>query len=105
MNQALRSTLICTAVAGFALVAGCAIDPTDGIAGSRGPVGSLGSECTCSNGQADCDSAQGQCQQGLSCMRTDSGKQVCTHGCPCPLNFVCKAAGVPGARLACFKQP
>ena len=105
MTSALRSILVCTVVAGLALVTGCAIDPTEGIAGSRGPVGALGSECTCSNGQADCDSAQGQCQQGLSCMRTDSGNQVCTHGCPCPLNYVCKAAGVPGARLACFKQP
>ena len=104
MNTVVRSSLV-TTLALVALVAGCAIDPTDGIAGSRGPVGSLGSECSCSNGQADCDGDQGQCQQGLSCMKTDRGNQVCTQACPCPFNYVCKAAGVPGARLACFKQP
>ncbi len=88
-----------------ALGTACAIDPTDGIAGSRGPAGSLGSECTCPNGQADCDGNQSQCQSGLSCLRTDSGNQICTQNCPCPLQYVCKSAGVPGARLACFKRP
>src|SRR5688500_16056420 len=87
-----------------ALVAARAIDPTNNFAGSGG-VGSLGAECTCANGQPDCDSATGQCASGLSCMRTDNGGNICTHACPCPLNYVCKAAGVPGARLACFKQP
>jgi hypothetical protein len=105
MNTAARSAIFTSVVVTFALVVGCAIDPTDGIAASRGPVGSLGSECSCSNGQADCDGAQGQCQPGLSCMKTDNGNQVCTHACPCPINYVCKAAGLPGSRLACFKQP
>ena len=104
MNTAVRSSIASLFVFAVALVSGCAIDPTEGIAASRGPVGSLGAECHCSTGQADCDGDQGQCQEGLSCMRTDSGKQVCTHACPCPLNYVCKAAGVPGARHACFKQ-
>ncbi|MBX3202334.1 MAG: hypothetical protein KF850_08460 [Labilithrix sp.] len=106
MTTGVRSCIVTFFIAVVsALVAGCAVDPTDGIAASRGPVGSLGASCRCSNGQPDCDGDQGQCQEGLSCMRTDSGNQVCTQACPCPLNYICKAAGVPGARLACFKQP
>jgi hypothetical protein len=62
MNNAVRSAVVTVVVAGISLLA-CAIDPTDGIAGS-GPVGSLGSECTCSNGQADCSGDQGQWQKG-----------------------------------------
>lgn len=99
-----RSIVVTGLVLAFAAVTGCAVDPTDVIAGS-GPVGGLGSPCTCSNGAADCDSAQGQCQPGLSCVKGDNDKQICTQGCPCPLNYICKAARVPGARLACFKQP
>lgn len=105
MSTALRNAIATTFLVAFALLAACAVDPTDGLAPSRGPVGALGAECVCSNGQADCDGNQGQCQAGLSCMKTDQGNQVCTHACPCPANFVCRLAGVPGARLACFKQP
>ncbi len=100
-----RATIVTFAALGVALVSACAIDPTNGISASRGPTGSLGAECRCSNGQADCDGDQGQCADGLSCVRTDSGSQICTHACPCPINFVCRAAGVPGSRLSCFKQP
>jgi hypothetical protein len=105
MSTAVRNALATTFLVAFALLAACAVDPTNGLGASLGPSGSLGSECVCSNGQADCDGAQGQCQPGLECMKTDLGGQVCTKACPCPLNYVCKAAGVPGARLACFKQP
>jgi hypothetical protein len=104
MNTVVRNIVAGLFVALVAVVAGCAIDATDVIAGS-GPSGSLGSECKCGNGQADCDGAQGQCQPGLSCVKGDNDKQVCTQGCPCPLNYICKAARVPGARLSCFKQP
>jgi hypothetical protein len=91
------------ALAALGLVVACGIDPTSGVAGSGG-FGSLGTECTCANGRADCEGVTGQCATGLSCMKSDFGPQYCTHACPCPLNYVCKAANVPGARLACFKQ-
>lgn len=97
-----------TAVA-VALVSACAIDPTNGVAGS-GPTGSLGSECRCPTGQADCDGDQGQCQSGLDCRRMDNGKQLCTHDCgaagllTCPVNYACKALGVVGGRLSCVPQ-
>lgn len=105
MNNVQRS-IAAGLVLAFAAVTGCAVDPTDVIAGS-GPSGGLGSPCTCGNGAADCDGAQGQCQSGLSCVKGDNDKQICTQPCAgvCPINFVCKAARVPGARLACFKAP
>ncbi len=100
----IRNAIVLTLTA-LGIFVGCAVDPTSGISASRGPVGSLGAECRCSTGQADCDGDQGQCQDGLVCRTDDSGKQACTHDCPCPLNFVCKAAGLPGQRLSCWKQP
>jgi hypothetical protein len=90
-------------VAVFAAVTGCSLAATE--LPISGPAGSLGAACSCPNGQPDCDGDQAQCQQGLSCVKGDDGKQICTRACPCPLNYVCKAAGLPGSRLACFKQP
>jgi hypothetical protein len=100
-----RNAIVSLLATAFVVVTGCAIDPSGGIAASRGPTGALGARCSCPGSQPDCDGDQGQCNEGLSCMRDDAGNQVCTQGCPCPFNYICKAAGVPGARLSCFKQP
>lgn len=87
------------------VVAACGLDPTDGSVKS-GPEGALGTKCSCLNGQADCNSTNSGCQSGLTCTAQDlGGDNVCTTDCPCPLNYVCRAAGVPGQRMACFKSP
>ena len=87
-------------------VAACSVDAIDGVGPARGGTGAIGDECSCANGQADCDGSQAVCQQGLSCVRADSGgRNTCTRACPCPLGFLCRAAAIPGARLACFKTP
>jgi hypothetical protein len=82
----------------------CSLDATKGAGGSQGPAGSLGSGCQCPSSQNDCDAANGGCQTGLICAKGDvsSSEQICTQGCPCPINFVCRAAGALGGRLLCF---
>lgn len=84
----------------------CSLDATKGAGGSQGPAGSLGSGCQCPSSQNDCDAANGGCQTGLICAKGDvsSTEQVCTQGCPCPVNFVCKAVGNLGGRLLCFRD-
>lgn len=106
--MALRGMAVTVSLAAvFAVVVpGCSVDAIDGAAGTRGGAGSLGDACVCANGEADCDGSQAGCQQGLSCVRGDqSGRNTCTVGCPCPIGFLCRAAAIPGARLACFKTP
>jgi hypothetical protein len=84
----------------------CSLDATRGAGGSQGPAGSLGSGCQCPSSQNDCDAANGGCQTGLICAKGDvsSTEQICTQGCPCPVNFVCKAVGNLGGRLLCFHE-
>lgn len=96
---------ITTALAAAVAVMSACIDTSQGVAGS-GAVGSIGSECTCPQGSADCDGQDGQCSSGLACRRVDNGQQICTHDCGtgllgCPTNFVCKALGIVGGRLNC----
>jgi len=104
-----RSFLLAAATALVAL-SGCTVSPLDGGNPSGGPNGALGDTCSCGNGQPDCDSNQSQCQSGLVCLKGDTGVQTCTKNCvlnivgACPGNYICKAANVPGSRLACFKQ-
>ena len=100
--------LVVTALAGaVALVSACAIDPTQDP--QSGPSGAIGTTCTCPTGQADCDGTQGQCHDGLVCRRVDNGRQICTHDCGtgllgCPVNYLCKAAGIVGGRLSCVPE-
>ncbi|MFO0739407.1 MAG: hypothetical protein U0270_26150 [Labilithrix sp.] len=109
-NTRLSARIIITAaLAGaVALVSACAIDPTQNP--QSGPTGSIGTECRCSTGQADCDGEDGQCQSGLVCRRVDNGQQICTHDCgsagllTCPINYACKALGISGGRLYCVPQ-
>jgi len=98
-----RAVISVLVVFAIAVMSACAVDPTNGIAGS-GAVGSLGSECRCPDGSPECNSVQGQCLSGMTCSKLDSGDQICTHECPCPLNFICRALGVPGQRSGCVKQ-
>lgn len=99
-----RAVVVSLSLAVVGLTA-CALDPTDGSVKSGG-VGALGTKCACLNGQADCDSTNSGCASGLRCTAQDlGGDNVCTTDCPCPLQYVCKAAGIPGQRLACFKSP
>lgn len=94
--------LVVGALAGSA----CSLDATQGAGGSSGPSGGLGSGCRCTASQKECDGSNGGCQPGLVCTSGDvsSSAQVCTQGCPCPLNFVCKAVTHLGGRLLCFKE-
>src|SRR5688572_15626816 len=105
-----RSFFLAAATA-LVVLSGCTVSALDGGNPSTGPNGGLGDTCSCGNGQPDCDAAQSQCQSGLVCLKGDTGVQTCTRNCvpgavvgACPGNFICKAANVPGARLACFKQ-
>ena len=84
----------------------CSLDATQGAGGSTGPAGGIGSECHCTASQKECDGSNGGCQAGLICTSGDvsSSQQFCTQPCPCPLHFVCKAAGQLGGRLLCFKE-
>ena len=91
------------AIVSLVTMSACFADATQGVGGSRGPVGSIGSGCQCPDSQSVCDAADGGCQSGLICARGDvtSTEQICTQPCPCPANFVCKAFGHLGGRLLC----
>lgn len=101
-----RSSFVAAlSVAAIVVGSACSIDPLDGAAGSRGPTGSLGTQCSCGNGQPDCDGSQAGCETGLVCARASAGaQQVCTRNCPCPLDFVCQGIGVTGSRALCFPR-
>lgn len=91
-------TLVCASA--------CSLNATEGAGASRGPVGSLGSGCTCPASQSDCSGENGGCQTGLVCAKGDvsTTEQICTQACPCPIDFVCRAAGNLGGRFLCFPK-
>jgi len=105
-----RAFVVSVIAGAVALVSACSQSATD-FAGS-GASGAMGSRCTCPGQTADCDGQDGQCNDGLDCMRTDTGNNICTKNCgsnvitgACPANFICKALGAPGQRLACVVAP
>jgi hypothetical protein len=110
MKPSVVRSFVLAAATALVVLSGCTVSALDGGNPSNGPNGALGDTCSCGNGQPDCDANQSQCQQGLVCLKGDTGVQTCTRQCgiavvgACPANYICKAANVPGARLACFKQ-